>query len=380
MKNITYMFNIAAFFFLLFSTCSKNQPVETVTETIVETPTELSLKAINPRIFVGTVIDSSYTNEKFKKIVKTEFNVGQSLWYARWGGWLGENEYDFNNFNTYVNWMLANEIKPSMHMLMGPDNYMPDWLIEGKWKKEQLDTLLQNMIFNIMETNDNKNKVEAWNVINELFDDDGTYRTNMIWTKLGWEADSSNLKGEDLINDKHPLFIRKIFTYCRQKTNKKLELRDFNIESEDPDQDNYKKHKAFYQLLKHMLNTNIPIDAVGIQGHISVGNEDWRWKNNGLRDVVKKFKNLGLDVYITELDIRIDDRKWTDALAQKQKEDYYNYIKQVIEGGATHVHIWGIQDGADIGWLATEHPLPWDENLNKKPAYHGILKALMDTK
>ena len=50
-----------------------------------------------------------------------------------------------------------------------------------------------------------------------------------------------------------------------QKTNKKLELRDYNIENNNPQYGFDDKHKGFYQLVKHMQNSGIPIDAVGIQ-------------------------------------------------------------------------------------------------------------------
>ena len=89
---------------------------------------------------------------------------------------------------------------------------------------------------------------------------------------------------------------------------------------------------------------------------------------------------MGLEVYITELDAGIEKRTWTEALSQQQKTDYYNYIKQAIEGGATRINFWGMQDGLDKGWITDEHPLPWDENLNRKPAYFGIQQALKETK
>jgi GH35 family endo-1,4-beta-xylanase len=236
------------------------------------------------------------------------------------------------------------------------------------------------MIDGIMESNDNKNKVDSWNVINELFEDDGTYRKNILWLRMGFETDNSNLVGESKINDKHPLFIRKAFNYCRAKTNKKLELRDFGIESNNPSFSGYKKHRAIYQLLSHMKNSNIPIDAIGIQGHLVIGNTDLLCQNNAFKDVVAKFKALNINVYITELDIRTDGKTWNDALAQTQKENYYIFVKQAIEGGANKIDFWGIQDGADPGWFPTEQPLLWTKTLEKKSAYFGVKQALIDTK
>lgn len=353
----------------------------------IDIPTDITpeiqpLKDINPKVAIGSVIEPDVSDKAYLDLIKSELNTGQALWYARWGGWSAPQSFDFEALNRVINWMGSNDIKPMVHMLLGPDNYMPDWLIDSTWQEQALDSLMQSLITNVMEANDNKNKVAVWNVINELFDDDGTYRTNMLWNKMGWESDSSRLIGEDKINDKHPVFIRKAFTYCRSLTQQKLELRDFNIESgiNKYDNYNYKKNLAIYQLLTHMLNTGVPVDAVGIQGHISVGNNGWRLNDEILMQTVRKFKNLGIEVYITELDARIEDRIWSSVLAEMQKEDYYNYTKQAIIGGATQIHFWGVQDGLDKSWITNEHPLPWDENLQRKPAYYGVQKALMETK
>jgi GH35 family endo-1,4-beta-xylanase len=364
---------------MLLTTCTKQSPAVTIVDKIDSVPA-LALKDINPRILIGSPLEISRGDDKYIGVIKTEFTTGQSLWYPAWGGWLAEDVYDFKEFNNNVDWMKKNGISPTMHMLVGPDNYMPEWLVNGTWEAPKLDSLLRGMIYSIMDTNDNKAKVDVWNVVNELFDDDGTYRTNMVWLQLGWEKDSSQLTGADKINRKHPIFIRKAFQYCRDKTDKKLELRDFNIETDNPAHFNYKKNLAIYQLIKHMLNTKIPIDALGIQGHMTVDSTNWALENNTLHNTVKKFKDLGIDVYITELDFRTSTLTWSPAVAEKQKQEYYNYVKQAVEGGATRINFWGIQDGFDPGWLLTEHPLLWDEKLDKKPAYFGVKAALQATK
>ena len=46
-----------------------------------------------------------------------------------------------------------------------------------------------------------------------------------------------------------------------------------------------------------MLNSNIPIDALGIQGHLTVDSTSWALDDNALKNTVKKFKALGIEVY-----------------------------------------------------------------------------------
>jgi GH35 family endo-1,4-beta-xylanase len=379
MRNLN-MLHFCYLFVLLIASCTPQPPVQPQPIIAESSVNEIAMKDLNPDVLIGSHIDIAYDNAKYMNIAKTEFNSCQALWYGSWGGWLSPGEYDFSRIIRNVNWMHERGVSSQVHMLVGNDLYTPSWIIDGKWTGMELDTLLRDMIYSIMDTNDNKNKVDIWNVANELFEDDGSYRTKMVWNKIGWESDSSDLSGVDKINDKHPLFIRKAFTYCREKTNRKLELRDFNIENNVPSHDNDKRHKAFYQLLNHMLKSNIPIDAVGIQAHLLVGKISWLTDDDALKKAVQKFKALGLEVYITELDARIETQKWTPSVARQQSEDYYNYIKQAIEGGATRINFWGIQDGLDKGWITTEHPLLWDENLNRKPAYTKVRQVLMDTR
>lgn len=354
----------------------KEQPTE---GTPVE---ETGLKNINPSIYIGANISPILDNQKYMAIHKKEFNANQVLFYAGFGGWPEQESLSLKNFNAVINWMHDNNVSPHVHMLVGPNFYMPDWLKDGSWSNEELDLQLKNLIYGIFDANDNAAKVDVWNIANELFEQDGTYRLqeDMLWNQLGFEEDVSGLTGGNKINHRHPIFIRKAFTYARDKTNKLLEYRDYLIESSNPDNGWDEKQLAVYQLLKHMLNSNIPIDAIGIQGHNDIGNVGWLVQEKGVKEAVEKFKALGLEVYITELDVGAKDRVWTDALAGQQKQDYYDYIKQALEGGADRIYTWGIQDGLDTGWRTAEQPLPWDENLKKKPAYYGIKDALEDTK
>lgn len=312
---------------------------------------------------------------KYLEITKKEFNVSQVLYYAGFGGWPARDTYDFTALNSATNWLLENDMDVHLHMLFGPDQYMPAWLKSATWTPQELDSLMQEYIQTVMETNDNKNKIGIWNVINELFEDNGSYRSDMVWSQMGFEEDSSGLVGSESINAAHPIFIRKAFEYCRNYTDAKLEYRDYLIENNNPGTGWDKKHKATYQLLKHLLNTDAPLDAIGIQGHFNIGEVDWVIANNGLKEVVEKYKGLGLAVYITELDIG-SKLPYTTELKEQQRSDFYNYVLQSLEGGAERIYTWGLHDGRDPFWRTDENPLLWDENLNRKDAYYGVADAI----
>ena len=111
---------------------------------------------------------------------------------------------------------------------------------------------------------------------------------------MGFEEDRLGLIGSSKINDQHPVFIRKVFKTAAALTNAVLEIRDFNVANGG--------HKAdgLYQLVKHLINSGVRIDAVGFQCHLNV-KKNYNYEN--LYKNIKRFKALGIAVYITELDV-----------------------------------------------------------------------------
>lgn len=359
---------------------------------------KFTLKTANPAVKFGSLIYINSTKlppvdmNTYKNTIIKEFGACQSSWFPGFNiGWKSPNTYDFTKFNENVNFMVENKITPMMHLLFGPNFYEPYWLwSQGKtFTNAELEALMYDMIDKIMESNDNKNKVEVWNVINELFEKDGKYRAggtgewNIIWNQLGYEDDKSGLTFENKVNDKHPIFIRKVFEYCRKKTSKKLELRDYGLESNNANNGFNFKHKAIYQLIKHMKNSNIPIDALGIQGHHELGTIGTMISSFEVEDAFKRYKDLGIDVYVTELDFptKSEGAAMTTAEIVQQKTDYTNYIKQAVRGGVTIINTWGIYDNGEAGnWYVDCSPLLWDKNFVKKASYDGAIRGLYDSR
>ena len=63
-------------------------------------------------------------------------------------------------------------------MLGGGDHYYPDWLLNGTYTNEELEDLLHEFIKNIIQSNDNHIKVDAWNVVNEAL---AGGNANVVW-------------------------------------------------------------------------------------------------------------------------------------------------------------------------------------------------------
>ena len=79
-----------------------------------------------------------------------------------------------------------------------------------------------------------------------------------------------------------------------------------------------------YKLVKKLLAEGVPVDGIGVQAHLIVGNVSSTLQTNW-----ERFTSLGVDVAITELDIRMTLPVDETKLAQ-QAEDYKKVITACV--------------------------------------------------
>lgn len=324
---------------------------------------------------VGTVIDR-------------EFNLLQTTAYPAWDTWTGTgaNNVAFNltNTNRVINRAKEKGQKTVVHLLAGSPTYFPAWLNQASLSPTELDALLTRWINYAMKENDNSRKVDYWNVVNEAFMWNGRYwdsstaaNTNP-WHKMGWEEDKSGLTGTAKVYSQHPVYIRRAFEMARQNASTKLELRDYGIEFWDGSV----KTRAFYQLVKHLLNSGVPIDAIGFQGHFRT---DIKYDWSKHKQAVEEYRKLGLEVYLTEIDYGDRDPAAPAATANRtaafdsiQADGYYQLAKAFVSGGGTWLCLWGIADNSNQYWRMGQSALIFDESYAAKKAYESFRKGIVD--
>lgn len=92
------------------------------------------------------------------------------------------------------------------------------------------------------------------------------------------------------------------------------QINDFNIEGTGS------KSTAMANLVRSLQNQGVPIDGIGVQAHLIVGQVPSTLQQN-----LQNFVNLGVEVAITELDIRMTLPATQTLLAQQQR-DYQTVI------------------------------------------------------
>jgi len=225
-------------------------------------------------------------------------------------------------------------------------NQLPDWVANGVFTPAELTEIIQLHCGTLV--GNWKGQIYAWDIINEPFNDDGTWRADVFFDTLG----------ESFI----PIALE---AARAADPNAKLYINDYNIEFEGV------KSAALMELVQGLKANGTPIDGIGFESHFIVGEVP-----TDIQATMEAFVALGVEVAVTELDIRMTLPETAELLAQ-QKADYTTVITACnAVPGCVGVTIW---DYTDLySWIPGTFPgqgaaCPWDENFVKKPAYDGII-------
>ena len=78
-----------------------------------------------------------------------------------------------------VNWGRDHQQKTLHHLMIGPNQYFPQWFRKNEYTAAELDQLLKRYITTLMTVNDNKRKMDGWNIFNEMLvgkEESGEYK------------------------------------------------------------------------------------------------------------------------------------------------------------------------------------------------------------
>ena len=219
---------------------------------------------------------------------------------------------------------------------------LPDWI-----KNSALDTRETHMreyIDRVLKRY--SNRIPIWDVVNEAFEDDGTYRNSTWFQAMG------------------PDYIDIAFRQARQSApNARLLYNEYDVSWYGP------KFDSMYSMLQSLKDNGTPINGVGFQMHVFASFDQYD-------EVIANFEkvaNLDLDIYITELDVSISD----GATEQQQAEVYRRIMDICLEQERCKgFQIWGFTDM--YSWRREYNPLILDEAYQPKPAYWALQQRLTE--
>ena len=317
------------------------------------TPTGTRLKNIQSRVLVGTCTTNNFTtmsdSSTYTSTAAAEFNILTPENAMKMDALQpSQNSFNFTEADKHVTWGQANGMKIHGHTLVW-HNQAPGW-IQGL-SASAMQSAMYNHIDTVM--NHFKGKILVWDVVNEAFEENGNYRTSFWYNTLGKS------------------YIENAFIRARAADpSAKLIYNDYNLEYTGS------KSNAAYTMLKDLKSRNIPVDGIGFQMHLDI---QYGFDYNDFATNMQRFADLGLEIYITEMDVRVPSSPSTADL-QTQANYYKGVIEKCMAQPAVKViQIWGFTD--KYSWVPDTFPgrgaaLIFDSNYNAKPSYYAVQTAL----
>lgn len=251
----------------------------------------------------------------------------------------------------------ANGMKLKGHTLVWGEA-LPAWLTEGSWTRDQLVQILHEHIATVVGRY--SGRIRIWDVVNEAFDWNGTYKDNFWLRGIGPEYIELAFQWAHEADPDALLFINEDGT------------EGMNIGSDQ-----------FLQAVAAMLARGTPIHGVGLETHVDL---DYKTLGSNFTATpaevsanIARIGALGLQVHLSEVDVRLT-LPATGAQLAAQADVYKNLLAACTGNTAcTGFIIWGVTD--KWSWLSRSFPgqgaaLPLDESYAPKPAHTALLAAL----
>ena len=214
-------------------------------------------------------------------------------------------------------------------------------------------TILRQHIYMVVDRY--RGQLVAWDVVNEAIADNASLR-DTIWLKgIGSE------------------YIEMAFRWAHEADPQvRLFYNDYGGE------DLGKKSDAIYALVKDLRQRDVPIHGIGLQMHISINNPP---KPEAVAANIKRLGELGLEVQITEMDVRIHGGTGTkEEKLAAQANLYRDMLKVCLNAPNCKAFVtWGFTD--KHSWIPShfghpDSPLIFDELFRPKPTYGALMEGL----
>lgn len=304
--------------------------------------------------FIGAAVDRGFRyagsdGVNFRALMAREFNMlvpenDMKHSYLQ----PSQGVYRFVSADSLVAFAEANGMRIRGHTLIW-HSQLAGWMANGTWTQDQARALLADHVGTVVTHF--KGHVAEWDVVNEAFNDDGTRRAS-IW---------QNTIGRDYIE-------RAFIAAHADDPSVGLFYNDYNIEGINA------KSDSVYAMIQDFKQRGVPITGVGFQSHFIVGQIPSTLSAN-----IQRFAALGLEVHLTELDIRMPPPA-TAASLEQQAQDYRTVVNACIAVTACNtIVLWGVSDRES--WVPSTFSgqgaaLLFDESYAAKPAYAAVQSAL----
>ncbi|MEO0340838.1 MAG: endo-1,4-beta-xylanase, partial [Bacteroidota bacterium] len=266
-------------------------------------------------------------------------------------------------------------------------NQAPDWLnlVAPTWTGQQVFDFTRKYILALGQICGNR--VDEWDVINEAISDDAP-QGQRIWRRGTWYRRANDGSMTDWGEATYENYIKMLFVWAREaQPQARLHINDYGIETFNSSVAS--KNRFMRDQAKALKDCGAPIDGVGFQSHLILSDmvsPTGTLNSNYIESIEESIEDLasaGLEVAITELDIRICNGDRDEAF---QEVAFQAYCEMVLSQPNCHeVLIWGLRD--EDNWITLrddqffagcqDAAIVEGDNYTTKTAYDGVAAAIM---
>ncbi|KAK1584891.1 glycoside hydrolase [Colletotrichum navitas] len=272
---------------------------------------------------------------KTEAIIKADFGQVTPEYSMKWDAIEPtRGNFSWDNSDYIVNWTQSNNKTLHGHALIW-HTALPTWVSDIK-DKSVLTSVIEKHVSTVVGRY--RGKIRAWDVVNEIFSDNGTLRNNTFF----------NVMGES--------YVGVAFRAARAADpTAKLYINDYNLDNKE-----WGKVSALVKKVDQWIGQGIPIDGIGSQSHLAPN------MSSNVEGALRLLATACVsEIAITELDI--------DGAPPA---DYAAVVGACLNvSKCVGVTTWGLSDKQS--WKNSSKPLLFDENYNPKPAYNAIVNRLM---
>jgi endo-1,4-beta-xylanase len=300
---------------------------------------------------LGTAVntDALANDPPYAEVVAREFGTLTAEDAMKWGRIEPtRGGYDWAAADQLVEFAARNGQQVYGHTLVWHEA-LPGWLTAGTLTSADAAALLSRHISDVVWRY--RGRVWAWDVVNEPLRPDGSLRESIWRRALG------------------PDYIERALRWARAADpNVRLFINDYGIEGIN------EKSDGLYALVKRLRARGVPIDGIGFQTHTTTE----RGLPSTFSQNLQRFAALGLDVAITEADVRIPLPVTEEKLAA-QAALYADAVAACMKvQRCVSFTVWGFSDR--YSWVPTVYAqmgaaCVLDSDLQPKPAYAALTAA-----